>query len=199
MRRTLCLAVGMVAILGFAFWLGVRDADAQPVRGFVDENGDGYNDLAPDVDDDGIPNGRDEDYVRQGRGRGAARGFVDEDGDGINDNAPDVDDDGIPNGRDEDYVRPADGTGSKPRVGRRPSGFRGRASRSRAFVDEDGDGLCDNAPDADGDGIPDGRGVGYVRTGVRGFRGMRSGTAQGFVDADGDGLCDNAPAPADEE
>jgi hypothetical protein len=45
--------------------------------GFVDANGDGYN------DGDGIPNGLDEDYVK-----GSARkGFVDEDGDGINDNA----------------------------------------------------------------------------------------------------------------
>lgn len=29
---------------------------------FVDANGDGYNDNAPDADGDGIPNGRDEDY-----------------------------------------------------------------------------------------------------------------------------------------
>ncbi len=51
--------------------------------GFVDANGDGYNDNAPDDDGDGIPNGLDEDYVK-----GSARkGFVDEDGDGINDNA----------------------------------------------------------------------------------------------------------------
>ena len=33
-------------------------------HGFVDENGDGYNDNAPDADGDGIPNGRDEDFVR---------------------------------------------------------------------------------------------------------------------------------------
>ena len=31
-------------------------------NGFVDANGDGYNDNAPDADGDGIPNGRDEDY-----------------------------------------------------------------------------------------------------------------------------------------
>ena len=31
--------------------------------GFVDENGDGYNDNAPDVDGDGIPNGMDPDYT----------------------------------------------------------------------------------------------------------------------------------------
>jgi len=32
------------------------------VGGFVDENGDGFNDLAPDADGDGIPNGQDPDY-----------------------------------------------------------------------------------------------------------------------------------------
>ena len=31
---------------------------------FVDLNGDGFNDNAPDLDGDGIPNGLDEDYVK---------------------------------------------------------------------------------------------------------------------------------------
>ncbi len=52
---------------------------------FVDENGDGYNDNAPDHDGDGIPNGLDPDY-QGARRMGGARGFVDLDGDGINDN-----------------------------------------------------------------------------------------------------------------
>lgn len=54
---------------------------------FVDEDGDGYNDNAPDHDGDGIPNGLDPDYtgpqMRKGSGQ---KGFVDLDGDGINDN-----------------------------------------------------------------------------------------------------------------
>jgi hypothetical protein len=37
---------------------------------FIDENGDGFNDLAPDADGDGIPNGLDEDYVRPEDGSG---------------------------------------------------------------------------------------------------------------------------------
>jgi len=82
--------------------------------GFVDANGDGYNDNAPDADGDGIPNGMDPDYtgakMHNGNGRG---GFVDADGDGINDNALDADGDGIPNGQDPDYVRPQDGSGQK--------------------------------------------------------------------------------------
>ena len=53
---------------------------------FVDEDGDGYNDNAPDHDGDGIPNGVDPDYTAPGRQNGG-RGFVDLNGDGINDNA----------------------------------------------------------------------------------------------------------------
>ena len=53
---------------------------------FVDADGDGYNDNAPDHDGDGVPNGLDPDYTPLGlqSGRG---GFVDLNGDGINDNA----------------------------------------------------------------------------------------------------------------
>jgi hypothetical protein len=44
------------------------------VRGFVDENGDGFNDLAPDADGDGIPNGQDPDYNRPQDGSGSRNG-----------------------------------------------------------------------------------------------------------------------------
>jgi hypothetical protein len=37
---------------------------------FIDEDGDGFNDLAPDADGDGIPNGMDDDYVRPQDGTG---------------------------------------------------------------------------------------------------------------------------------
>lgn len=81
--------------------------------GFVDADGDGYNDNAADHDGDGIPNGMDEDYTGAKNRRGnQSKGFVDADGDGINDNALDADGDGIPNGQDEDFVRPQDGSGS---------------------------------------------------------------------------------------
>ncbi len=94
-------------------------ANGQHGIGFVDANGDGYNDNAPDADGDGIPNGMDPDYtgakMHNGNGRG---GFVDADGDGINDNAMDADGDGIPNGMDPDYVRPQDGSGQKNGQGR---------------------------------------------------------------------------------
>ena len=52
-----------------------------------------------------------------------------------------------------------------------------------AFVDENGDGICDNLPAG---GQP-------MQQGQRG--GMGSGIAQGaFVDENGDGICDNLPA-----
>ncbi len=41
---------------------------------FIDENGDGFNDLAPDADGDGIPNAHDEDYVKPQDGSGAGFG-----------------------------------------------------------------------------------------------------------------------------
>jgi len=92
---------------------------------FVDENGDGYNDNAPDHDGDGIPNGQDPDYVKPEDGSGSMRGraaknargnfggFVDEDGDGICDRFQDADGDGVPNGQDPDWVKPQDGTGNR--------------------------------------------------------------------------------------
>ena len=49
---------------------------------FVDKDGDGFNDNAPDHDGDGIPNGLDPDY----KGKGKKKRFIDLDGDGINDN-----------------------------------------------------------------------------------------------------------------
>ena len=41
---------------------------------FIDENGDGFNDLAPDADGDGIPNAFDDDYVPPQDGSGAGNG-----------------------------------------------------------------------------------------------------------------------------
>lgn len=41
----------------------VRDSISHNSRFFIDKNGDGYNDNAPDHDNDGIPNGLDPDYM----------------------------------------------------------------------------------------------------------------------------------------
>ena len=43
---------------------------------FIDEDGDGFNDLAPDADGDGIPNGLDPDYVKPEDGTGLMNRWV---------------------------------------------------------------------------------------------------------------------------
>lgn len=89
-------------------------------RGFVDEDGDGVNDLAPDADGDGIANGLDDDYqraARDGNGEAGVRNgpgvHIDEDGDGINDLAPDTDGDGVINHLDDDYAPQGTGRGQE--------------------------------------------------------------------------------------
>ena len=162
MKRTMNLLT-VLALAAFVLFYAVPQSFAQeegddPVvihgPNFVDENGDGYNDNAPDADGDGIPNGMDEDYVSAGRGTGGL-GFVDEDGDGINDNAPDADGDGIPNGQDADYVKAKDGTGAGK--------GRGLGKGFAGFVDEDGDGINDRMMDDDADGVPNGQDADWVK------------------------------------
>lgn len=88
--------------------------------GFVDANGDGYNDKAPDHDGDGIPNGQDPDFKgsKMHHGHGGMKGFIDANGDGINDNAPDFDKDGVPNCKDPDFVPSQNGQGRKMGMGK---------------------------------------------------------------------------------
>jgi len=76
MKRTLTILAVLAAM---ALWSGGVLAQTTGhgfgVCGFVDENGDGFNDLAPDADGDGIPNGMDPDYVRPLDGSGQRFGF----------------------------------------------------------------------------------------------------------------------------
>ncbi|MCI0512246.1 hypothetical protein L0128_03445 [candidate division KSB1 bacterium] len=65
------------------------------------------------------------------------------------------------------------------------------------FIDENGDGINDNALDADGDGIPNGQDPDYTKpqdgSGRQAGRKGQSGLGQygpGFIDEDGDGICD---------
>ena len=58
------------------------DTDTENTK-FIDLDGDGFNDYAPDHDGDGIPNGLDPDYQALRKHRGEE--FVDLDGDGIDD------------------------------------------------------------------------------------------------------------------
>ncbi len=53
---------------------------------FIDKDGDGYNDNAPDHDGDGIPNGLDPDYEGTGKMKQKNQPqYIDLNGDGIND------------------------------------------------------------------------------------------------------------------
>ncbi len=116
---------------------------------FVDGNGDGLNDNAPDFDGDGIPNGMDEDYQPQGMGNGyRAGGFVDADGDGINDRmfnarrGPHTGNSrmgyGPGNGAGYGFSGPQDGSGYGPGGasgdcdGTGPKGFRGKNGPGRS-------------------------------------------------------------------
>lgn len=90
----------------------VNSQTIQHGPGFVDENGDGYNDNAPDHDGDGIPNGLDPDYIGpKNRGGKVGQGFVDLDGDGINDNR--VSGKGYRSGKGRGGYGPGNGAGNQ--------------------------------------------------------------------------------------
>lgn len=136
---------------------------------FVDANGDGYNDNAPDADGDGIPNGRDEDYSgsKFRKGNNNTKGFVDLNGDGINDRAIDSDGDGIPNGKDPDFVRPQDGSGQRFMNGKN---YQNKFGGNR-FGPGDGTGNYGIGPN-DGTGYGSGSGTGTGNcdgTGPKGY------------------------------
>jgi hypothetical protein len=82
-------------------------------RFFIDQDGDGINDLRQDFDGDGIMNWKDADYLKTHKGLAGRRmGFIDANGDGINDLIQDDDGDGIRNVKDPDWIRP-DGLGRR--------------------------------------------------------------------------------------
>lgn len=71
MKNFKLISLIAMTLLVFAATLPA-ELNAQTFYGtnFVDENGDGYNDNAPDADGDGIPNYADEDYTCTGVGGG---------------------------------------------------------------------------------------------------------------------------------
>ncbi len=71
-------------LIGAEFAHAQNNGNGYSVRGFVDDDGDGFNDLAPDHDNDGIPNGLDPDYNRPLDGSGNQFGNADDpDGDNM--------------------------------------------------------------------------------------------------------------------
>lgn len=78
MKKQLLTAMMMIAALSlFAVASPVYAQVGEWGNGpgvFIDEDGDGFNDLAPDADGDGIPNYADEDFVRPQDGSGSGFG-----------------------------------------------------------------------------------------------------------------------------
>lgn len=78
MKRNILLAtaVALLSLLASSAWAQENDpvvpgqGNGNGVCQFIDLDGDGFNDLAPDADGDGIPNGLDPDYVRPEDGTG---------------------------------------------------------------------------------------------------------------------------------
>ena len=64
----------------------MNNKNAKRGKYFIDKDGDGYNDNAPDRDGDGIPNGLDPDYLKIKKRGSSNLPYIDLDGDGINDN-----------------------------------------------------------------------------------------------------------------
>lgn len=77
MQRKILLAtlIALISLLASSVMAQDNDPVTDPGSGhgicqFIDEDGDGFNDLAPDADGDGIPNGLDPDFVRPEDGTG---------------------------------------------------------------------------------------------------------------------------------
>ncbi len=86
-QLTLTMALTMVAFAATSTFAQEtqNSGKTQHGSGFVDVDGDGYNDNAPDHDGDGIPNGLDKDWQKLNREKRRQGRFTDLDGDGIND------------------------------------------------------------------------------------------------------------------
>ncbi len=167
--------------------------------GYVDYNGDGFNDNfdpGADADNDGIPNFLDPSFP----------GFVDVNGDGVNDKM-DKDLDGIPNHLDldsdndgipdvvESYGVDANGDGRIDNYTDTDNdGLSQNVDASNAGVGGSGNGL--GAPDLDNDGIPnyldtdsDNDGIPDIIEAL-GTDANNDGKVDSNVDTDGDGLSD---------
>ncbi len=74
MNRTTITLLTVLLIGLLAMTANAQDVESGRGKGvgeFIDEDGDGFNDLAPDADGDGIPNGMDEDFVKPEDGSGS--------------------------------------------------------------------------------------------------------------------------------
>jgi hypothetical protein len=92
---------------------GVKHQYRHRTQNFVDKNGDGYNDNAPDDDGDGIPNGLDPDYVKKSELKNNKDlPYIDLNGDGINDNLQKKGKNKNKGRNSQKNIKPQDGTNS---------------------------------------------------------------------------------------
>lgn len=115
--KNLKLTATIVALFALFMFVASSDAYSQTtgkgkgVKGFVDLNGDGINDNAIDSDGDGIPNGKDPDFVKpqDGTGKKMMNGKTAKNGKGNGYGPGD--------GTGKSGVGPRDGTGYGPGTG----------------------------------------------------------------------------------
>ena len=96
-----------------------KDSNIQHGQHFIDEDGDGYNDNAPDHDNDGVPNGLDPDWKKEQGQKGKRNRwrYIDLDGDGINDNIQDNQTMETADHRQGDEQRKGSSIGSQEKAG----------------------------------------------------------------------------------
>ena len=111
---TALLAVGANAQDG-----GPRNGEGNGVCQFIDEDGDGFNDLAPDADGDGIPNGLDPDYVKPEDGSGLMNRYAHQYGELFRRYFGED----VVAGEDGLHYGPGDGTGASGMMGDGGDGF----------------------------------------------------------------------------
>jgi hypothetical protein len=98
MRKSLSITVFILVSLAFCLpelsaqdtirkrQKSLQEQTKQQQQQFVDADGDGYNDNAPDHDGDGLPNRLDPDWKKlQKKRKNGQLPFIDQDGDGVND------------------------------------------------------------------------------------------------------------------
>jgi hypothetical protein len=73
--KFILLFIAISTVIGTGYTQDTTKIAPSHGRHFIDLDGDGYNDNAPDHDGDGIPNGLDPDWQRRKGGRGRGRRF----------------------------------------------------------------------------------------------------------------------------
>lgn len=172
------------ALIFFLPILILSQSNPEQIMGFVDDNGDGLNDVFRDANGDGINDVNNEKYPHNFK-------FTDQDNDGINDNYQDADGDGVndlmnknTNRRQnvtKEQVIDVNGDWINDITGAIYNSRSARGSRYGFVLEEFGEKVEDYT-DANGDGCHDFEQDDPRRSGRKGW--------DRFIDEDGDGISD---------